>query len=165
MKRTFGVSMPRYVGAFLSWAVTFALVSLGFILFRANNLTQAWYMFKAVLTPADYARFAMPRSFYILISTIAIAYFAWTAGHSVLLSWRAAYNKALTEPEEALQPALPTRLASAFKFAAGASVDFLSVKLWWWLAPALCVIAFWVTLVIRTQSSAIAVTPFVYALF
>src|SRR5262249_35576196 len=134
-------------------------------LFRANNLTQAWSMFRALLTPAEYARFAMPRSFYILISTMAIGYFGCTAGHSLLLSWRGAYRKALTQAEEALRPAVPTRLANAFKFAAGASVDFLSVKLWWWLAPALCVIAFWVTLVIRTQGTAIAVTPFVYALF
>jgi alginate O-acetyltransferase complex protein AlgI len=164
MKQKFSVRLPSPLGAFLSWGATFALVSLGFILFRANNLTQAWSMLKTVLTPADYTRYAMPRDFYILTSTVAVGYFAFTAGHSLLLSWRAAYCEAISQ--EPLQASWPiTTVANDFRLLVGASVHFLSHTLWWWLAPALCVFAFWVGLAIHTQSSVIAVTPFVYALF
>src|SRR5215471_9158996 len=165
MKRNFSVRLPSHVGAFLSWGVTFALVSLGFVLFRANNLTQAWSMFKAVLTPAAYGRYAMPRDFYILAPTVAVAYFVFTAGRSLLLSWKAAYCAAISEPREPMQTSWPITVANNFRLLVGASVHFLGTTLWWWLAPAVCVFVFWVGLAIHTQSSVIAVTPFVYALF
>ena len=57
-------------------------------------------MLRAVLTPAAYGRFAMPRNFYILTSTIAVGYFVVTAGHSLLLSWRARYREAMSEHRE-----------------------------------------------------------------
>src|SRR5215475_13489729 len=78
MKRRFSVRLPRYLGAFLSWGTTFVLLAVGFIFFRANDLTQVWTMLSAVLTPAAYMRFAMPRSFYMLTSTIAVGYFVVT---------------------------------------------------------------------------------------
>jgi Family of unknown function (DUF5989) len=43
--------------------------------------------------------------------------------------------------------------------------DFFTERLWWWLAPALTILAFWVVLVIHTRRAVIAVTPFMYTLF
>src|SRR5438034_7287271 len=37
MKRRFSIRLPRYLGGFLAWGTTFLLLSLGFILFRAND--------------------------------------------------------------------------------------------------------------------------------
>ena len=165
MKQKFSVRLPLHVGGFLSWGATFALVSLGFVLFRANNLSQVWSMFKAVLTPAAYGRYAMPLDFYILTPTVAVAYFVFTAGRSLLLSWRAAYCAAISQPREPMQASWPKTLANNFRFLVGASVHSLGTTLWWWLAPAVCVFVFWVGLAIHTKSSVIAVTPFVYALF
>src|SRR6266508_6457886 len=62
MKRQFSVRLPRYLGAVLSWGTTFVLVLVGFIFFRANDLTQVWTMLTTIFTLPAYGRFAMPRS-------------------------------------------------------------------------------------------------------
>jgi alginate O-acetyltransferase complex protein AlgI len=164
MKRQFSVHLPRYVGAFLSWGTTFALIAVGFIFFRANDLTQAWMMLRAVFTPAAYGHFAMPSSFYLLTSTIAVGYFVVTAGHSLLLSWRPRYSEAISERRELAAGKWSVTVAT-LTFIIGALFDFFTERLWWWLAPALTILAFWVVLVIHTRRAVIAVTPFMYTLF
>jgi alginate O-acetyltransferase complex protein AlgI len=165
MKRQLSVRPPRYVGAFLSWGITFALISVGFILFRAYDLTQAWNMLSVVFTPAAYGRFAMPRSFYIFTSAIAVGYFVVTAGHSLLFSWRARYRETMSGPRELAEGKWPVSVAYNFTLIIGALFDFFTGKLWWWLAPTLSIFAFWVGLVIHTKRTVIAVTPFIYTLF
>jgi alginate O-acetyltransferase complex protein AlgI len=165
MKRQFSVRLPRYLGVFLSWGTTFVLVSVGFIVFRANDLTQAWTMLRAVFTPAAYGRFAMPGNFYILTSTIAVGYFVVTAGHALLLSWRARYREAMSERREPAAGKWPVTVGNNFTLIIGAVFDFFTERLWWWLAPGLSILAFLVVLVIHTQRSVIAVTPFTYTLF
>ena len=164
MKRRFSVRLPRHLGAFLSWGTTFLLVAVGFIFFRAADLTQVWTMLRAVFTPAAYGRFAMPRNFYILTSTIAVGYFVVTAGHSLLLAWRARYNKAISERRVLAEGNRPVTEAN-FPLIIGALFNFFTERLWWWLAPAFSILAFWVVLVIHTQRAVIAVTPFIYTLF
>jgi alginate O-acetyltransferase complex protein AlgI len=164
MKRQFSGRLPGGLGPCLSWATTFVLVSVGFIFFRANDLTQAWTMLRAVFTPAAYGHFGMPANFYILMSTIAVGYFGVAAGHSLLLSWRARYSEAISERREPTESKWPIIVAD-FRLITGALFGFFTDKLWWWLAPALSVLVFWVGLVIYTQNAAIAVTPFMYTLF
>jgi len=164
MKRQFSVRLPRYLGAFLSWGSTFALVAIGFIFFRANDLTQAWTMLRAVLTPAAYGYFAMPRSFYILTSAMVVGYFVVIAGHSLLLSWKAQYREAISEAGEPIAGKWPVPVTN-FTFIIGALFDFFSGRLWWWFAPALSVLAFLVGLAIYTREAVIAVSPFIYTLF
>jgi len=164
MKRQFSVRLPHYLGAFLSWGTTFLAVAVGFILFRANDLTQAWMMLRTVFTPAAYGHFAMPPSFYLLTSTSAVGYFAVTAGHSLLLSWRARYREAMSERREPLGGEWPVPVTN-FTLIIGALFDFFTGRLWWWFAPALSVLAFLVGVVISTREAVIAVTPFIYTLF
>ncbi len=164
MKRRFSVRLPRYLGAFLSWGATFVLVSVGFIFFRAHDLTQVWTMLRAVFMPASYRHFAMPRNFYMLTSTIVVGYFVVTAGHGLLLSWRARYSEAMSERREPTEGKWPVTVAD-FTLIIGALFDFFTERLWWWLAPALSILAFLVGLVIHTQRAVIAVTPFMYTLF
>jgi hypothetical protein len=165
MKRQFSVRVPRYFGAFLSWGTTFMLVAIGFIFFRAADLTQAWTMLRTVFTPAAYGRFAMPRSFYILTFAIAVGYFVVIAGHSLLVSWRARYWKAISERGESGAAKWPVTVANHFTLMMGALFDFSTERLWWWLAPALSILAFWVGLVMHTERAVIAVNPFIYTLF
>jgi alginate O-acetyltransferase complex protein AlgI len=164
MKRQFSIRLPGYLGAFLSWGTTFALVSVGFIFFRANDLSQAWTMLRAVLTPAAYGRFAMPLSFYVLTCTIAVGYFVVIAGHPLLLSWRARYREAISESREPREGVWPVAVAN-FTSIIGALFDFVTGRLWWWFVPALCVLAFWVGLVVYTRGIVVAATPFIYTLF
>jgi alginate O-acetyltransferase complex protein AlgI len=164
MKRRFPVRPPRAVGAFLSWGATFALIALGFIFFRANDLTQAWAMVRAVLTPAAYGHFAMPLSFYILTGAMTAGYFAVTAGGSLLLSWRSRYRAAMSERREAAAGRWGVTVAD-LTLIPGALCEFMAQRLWWWLAPALSIVVFWVGLVMHTRRAVIAVTPFMYTLF
>jgi alginate O-acetyltransferase complex protein AlgI len=165
MKRQFAVRLPGYLGAFLSWGTTFMLVAVGFIFFRAADLTQAWGMLRTVFTPAAYGRFAMPRNFYILMFTVAVGYFGVIAGHSLLVSWRARYWKVISELGEAGAAKWPVTVANHFTLMMGALFDFSTERLWWWLAPALSILAFWVGLVMHTERAVIAVNPFIYTLF
>ncbi len=164
VKRRLSVRLPRYVGAVLSWGTTFVLVAVGFIFFRANDLTQAWTMLRAVVTPAAYGNFAMPRSIYVLTLAMAVGYFAVTAGHSLLLSWRARYREAMSERKEPIGGKWPVPVSN-FALMMGGLFEFFSGRLWWWFAPALSVLALLVGLVMYTRDAVIAVTPFIYTLF
>ncbi len=57
-------------------------------------------MLKAVVTPAAYGHFAMPRSFYMFTSIVVVGYFVVIAGSSLLNSWRARYREAMSERSE-----------------------------------------------------------------
>jgi D-alanyl-lipoteichoic acid acyltransferase DltB (MBOAT superfamily) len=77
LQRGWKVSLPATLSTGLSWAVTFALVSLGWILFRAHDLQQVFAMWTAVLTPASYRQLALRPNFYILTSLIVGGYFVY----------------------------------------------------------------------------------------
>lgn len=164
LKRRIPVRLPKSGGAFLSWGATFLLMAVGFIFFRANDLTQAWTMLGTIVTPVAYGHFAMPRSFYALIVLSAVGYFGVIVGQSILLAWRERYR--VGQDEQGVQTA-----AARFGFignctvAIGGVCEFLVTTLWWWFAPALSVLAAYVGLVIYTRESVIAITPFIYTLF
>jgi D-alanyl-lipoteichoic acid acyltransferase DltB (MBOAT superfamily) len=67
---------PATIWTPISWAVTMALISAGWILFRANSLPRATQMLAAVASPASYVDRVLPRSLYLLIASLAIAYAA-----------------------------------------------------------------------------------------
>ncbi len=155
------IRLPGHSGVLLAWGATFLLVSLGFVIFRANDLTQAASMVRLVVSPDAYRRFAMPRSFYLLTLTVGLGYFMIIGGQLLLLSWRARYLTAIPElaaPPDAVSPA-------GFTVMIGALVEFTAARLWWWLAPACSIVALFVGLAIYKESLVIAVTPFIYTLF
>jgi alginate O-acetyltransferase complex protein AlgI len=65
---------PGRLGIVVGWIGTMALVSLGWILFRANSLTEAGQMLSAVISPASYANHALSTTLYILVAGIALGY-------------------------------------------------------------------------------------------
>ena len=58
----------------LSWAATAILISLGWIFFRANSVTQAGQMLSAIFSPASYASRSLSSSLYVLIAMLAAGY-------------------------------------------------------------------------------------------
>ena len=64
-------------GTLISWVLTFALISLGWVLFRANSLAQAGTMLRAVVTPSGYFQLSMRQNFYLLVLVIVVGYFAF----------------------------------------------------------------------------------------
>ncbi len=60
----------------LDWLATLSLISLGWVLFRANSLPQAMQMFRATLSPAEYATHFLSGSLYLLLFVLAAGYAA-----------------------------------------------------------------------------------------
>jgi alginate O-acetyltransferase complex protein AlgI len=58
----------------ISWVTTMALVSLGWILFRASSLSQARQMLAAVLSPASYSSHFLSATMYLLVAALALGY-------------------------------------------------------------------------------------------
>ena len=58
----------------LSWAVTMALINLGWIFFRSSSLAEARQMLSALVSPATYASIALNPSLYLLVATVAVSY-------------------------------------------------------------------------------------------
>jgi alginate O-acetyltransferase complex protein AlgI len=162
-KRRLSVRLPGSLGAVLSWGTTFGVVSIGFILFRANDMTQGWTMLTTIFTPAAYGRLAMPKSFYALTLATAVGYFGVIAGQSLLIAWRARYREMVNTRRGSTEQWSGT-VASVPLIIGGLS-EFLSGRLWWWFAPALSVLAFWAGFAMHTRRAGIAVTPFAYTLF
>ncbi|HXM62250.1 MAG TPA: MBOAT family O-acyltransferase [Terriglobales bacterium] len=74
LQRTFGWDPPARLWTSFSWLVTITLISLGWILFRANSLPQAGQMLSAVFTPASYLSHFLSRSLYLLVVALAAGY-------------------------------------------------------------------------------------------
>lgn len=84
LRRRFEFSLPSFLGTFLSWGVTFALISLGWIFFRAHDASQAFTMLSAVLSPHSYRQFALRPNFYIITSLIVTGYFLYCGLEAVV---------------------------------------------------------------------------------
>ena len=110
----------------LSWLVTAALISLGWILFRANSMPQARQMLAAVASPGSYASHYLSSSLYILIAILS-------AGYAVVLLVSDALNRA-TDPTDA------SRKHSGM-------LSLMSRSRWFWL-PAVYALALLVVLMI-----------------
>ncbi len=75
LRRT-GYSLPEGRSNFMGWAITFPLMCLGWILFRANTLQQATRMLAAVFHPASYRHLALKPNFYLILAMMICSYFA-----------------------------------------------------------------------------------------
>ena len=58
----------------LSWAATATLISLGWIFFRANSVTQAGQMLSAIFSPASYSSHFLSSSLYVLVAMLSAGY-------------------------------------------------------------------------------------------
>ncbi len=74
-QRWSGLRWSPYVATPISWAVTFAAISLGWIFFRANDLRQSLDMVAAIFNPASYGQHLLPPNFYALITVVVVGYF------------------------------------------------------------------------------------------
>lgn len=73
-QRTFNWEPPELLWNPLSWIVTMALISMGWVLFRANSLPQARQMLGAVLSPGTYSTHWLSGSLYGLVGALGIGY-------------------------------------------------------------------------------------------
>jgi alginate O-acetyltransferase complex protein AlgI len=137
------------MGKLLAGAGTFAMVSLGWIFFRANDLTQAYLILVSLFSADSYGQLSLPRSLYILIPLVMIGYFGYEGLACLLAHWTNAYSA---------QPTLPKAGAAAVEL-----TQLLRDRVWWWLAPMSCVALTVAGIVIFQQN--VETTPFMYTLF
>ncbi len=76
LRRRFRWKPPALIWTSLSWLATISLISLGWIFFRANSLSQAGAMFSALLSPSSYATHLTSGILYLLVCTLAAGYAA-----------------------------------------------------------------------------------------
>jgi D-alanyl-lipoteichoic acid acyltransferase DltB (MBOAT superfamily) len=74
LQRRFDWTPPPALWTPISWVATIALVSLGWIFFRANSLAQARQMLSAVLSPSNYSAHFLSGSLYGLVASLAAGY-------------------------------------------------------------------------------------------
>jgi len=165
IKRHLPFTWPAFLGALLSWAGTFCLLSLGWIFFRAQDLSQAWSMLHAVLSPGSYQQFVLPNTFYILVPFVALAYLLCKYLESFLAVWRERYRAKLQLSGERLEAAGAPGSLTRINLILAALYNFSCEKIWWWLTPAVFVISVFISLAVFNQGSTIAVSPFMYTIF
>jgi hypothetical protein len=158
------IRLPRHAGLFLAWGITFLLMTVGFIIFRANDMAQAVAMIRVLVIPNEYRRFVLSRSFHALVIAVAGGYFAVTGAQQLLLSWRTRYRQATAESRRVTVDGGLTD-GNVAAVIAGSVVDFFATRLWWWMVPGLSIVAALASLAIFSRDAVIVVTPFIYTLF
>lgn len=164
VKRQMGLNLPHPIGALLSWATTFMLVSLGYIFFRANDLEQAVQMLRAVVTPRSYssAYLTLPADYYLLVALMAGGYFAYVGIAQLGVLWTASQGEKLPNDSRTLPPR-PIAVWATLSGIPLVIQAVLSRTRWWWLTPVFVLLLMITSLSFFGQSSNIA--PFIYTLF
>jgi alginate O-acetyltransferase complex protein AlgI len=116
LERKFHWDPPERIWEVMSWSCTIALISLGWIFFRANSLAEAGKMFSAVVSLANYRSHLISLSLYLLFAALA-------GGYAIALLMADAFDRYSTEPNAgAPQPQ-------------GGVVALLARKRWYWIPP------------------------------
>jgi alginate O-acetyltransferase complex protein AlgI len=83
-ERTFARPVPAFLSKTVGWISTFVCISLGWLLFRARDLSTASTMLQAVFTPNHYFHLGLRPNFYLLTLLFLIGYFAHVGGAKLL---------------------------------------------------------------------------------
>jgi alginate O-acetyltransferase complex protein AlgI len=144
LQRKFGWKLPASIWTPLSWITTLAVVSLGWIFFRANSLQQARAMLASLLSPASYGNHFLPWSLYLLVMTLA-------AGYAMVLLVIDALDRYSAEAAMAASSSRAEVLAT------------LARDRWTWIAPLYVAASLMAVMIMRGQSSGPG--PFMYRNF
>ena len=135
---------PVAVWTTLSWSVTITLVSLGWILFRANSLPQALQMLSAVFSPASYLSHVLSGSLYSLVFALAAGYAAVLFASEMLDRYSAEHETAPANSDSSI-------LAG------------IARNRWYWIPPLYGLTLLLVSIVTHTQDAGAA--QFMYRRF
>ena len=131
---------PPAIWTPISWITTVALVSLGWVFFRANSLSQAKQMILAILSPSSYASHFVSGSVYFLVAGLAVGY-----GVVLLVSEALESVSSSSEAEASTHPHI-ARLARLR---------------WYWIPPLYILALLIVSIVTITQSA--STSQFMYS--
>jgi alginate O-acetyltransferase complex protein AlgI len=88
LRRIYKLSVGTRLDGLLSWAVTFPLISLGWIFFRARGIGQAFAMLETVFTPGSYFHLVLRGDFYVVTPLIVVGYFLYHGIEASVAQWR-----------------------------------------------------------------------------
>jgi D-alanyl-lipoteichoic acid acyltransferase DltB (MBOAT superfamily) len=74
-ERRSNTQLPARVATYGGWALTFCFMLLSWVIFRANDLSQARTMFSSLVHVSSYRHFVLPRNFVLMTVVIATSYF------------------------------------------------------------------------------------------
>jgi D-alanyl-lipoteichoic acid acyltransferase DltB (MBOAT superfamily) len=163
IKRRVPFNWPAYVGRTLAWFGTFALVSLGWIFFRANSLEQALTMLRSVLSPSHYKQVVLPADFYILVTVVIIGYFIYHALGILLSPWRALDKEELRSSIQSMIRVMTTKSLARTTVIIVGLIELFRDRMWYWLTPMMLLLSLVSSLIVFLQNSAVA--PFIYTQF
>lgn len=126
----------------LSWLVTIALVSIGWIFFRANSVTEVGTMLSALVWPATYSAHFLSGSLYLLVAGFSL-------GYTIVLVAAHALDGTGEDASAENASAGLTSLAARWR--------------WYWLPPLYTVALFFVLIVTLTRGTSTA--QFMYGNF
>lgn len=144
LQRKFAWNFPAVLWMPLSWLATISLISLGWVLFRANSLGQAVQMLSAVSSPASYLSHFLSGSLYLLVFTLA-------AGYAVVLLVEEMLDRYSTEPGTAAAESRSRIIAA------------IASHRWYWIPPLYGLALLLVLIVTHTQDAGAA--QFMYRRF
>lgn len=124
-----------------SWMVTMLLISLGWIFFRANTLTEARQMLAAAASSGDYFSHALSGSLYLLVALLAASY-------TLVLITAEFFRRYSTESEVAPRPEI---------------LAVLTRRRWYWVPALYAIVLLGVLLITLTQGATTA--QFMYRSF
>jgi alginate O-acetyltransferase complex protein AlgI len=116
----------------ISWLVTIALISLGWMFFRANSLAEAQQMLASALSPASYSSHFLSGSLYILVMALA-------AGYAIVLLVVDALDRCSIEPDASFRSGI---------------IVFIARNRWFWIPP-LYVLALLIVLIVTHTRGAV----------
>jgi alginate O-acetyltransferase complex protein AlgI len=143
MERKFNWNPRAIFWTPLSWLVTMSLISLGWILFRANALPQAKHMFLSALSPGLYSTHFLNGSLYLLVLALA-------GGYAMVLLINDVFDNYSPEPVTDSGNLNPI-------------VSALARYRWYWIPPLYGLAFFVVFIVTHTQEAGAA--QFMYRQF
>jgi hypothetical protein len=123
---------PGALGRSVAWVTTITIISLGWIFFRANSLSQVSQMLAAILSPASYFSHFVSLSLYLLVIALA-------AGYGIVLLIREVLNRYSGE--------------SQVSTAQSGIVALIARWRWYWIPPIYALALLFLLIVTRTQGT------------
>jgi alginate O-acetyltransferase complex protein AlgI len=115
----------------LSWITTLALVSLGWIFFRANSWSQAKQMLSAIGSPLGYGSHALSASLYLLVLALAL-------GYAIVVLVSDALSRQAERPQDTAE-----------------AISAVARWRWFWIAPLYVLAMIFVLVITWTQSGGV----------
>jgi hypothetical protein len=150
-RKRVGFEWSGFIPTLISWALTFAAVSIGYIFFNAKTVPQARGMLKAIVAFRTYRHLTLDRSFCVMTFLAAAGYFAVIGGGFLL--------DRLAESGRRWRETATSGLVRWF----GNALGILANERWVWITPVVVVLALYLSVMFKPGHAETG--PVMYALF